>query len=456
MCRKSGKGSDEAIKEFAVRMADSIEFPWLTSNYRRTRLVDHLTERGWISESRRCAVSAFLDSFHKTFNDAFGDERLRVLCSERRYAEGALRAVFRTDRNIHPVWCVLFRWLADGPQFLQRSRRHVEQPSGHKSASSLESRLRVLRRSPSVTRASHILGISKSTLLCLCHEQGIPVSTRPKRIFEVKWREIAEQVLQGVSTAEIATNCGVSLATVYRIRASTPGGKVANQETKLKTRLLAARQVWQRALAEHPLRTATELRNPHLADWSFLYRHDHEWLVIHSPHAKRAHAKKELVLPQPLLKLAAEAVGRGWHGCETVTLLPERRSAYRLQAKTGLSEYALTRFLTVAHGRLEEFVPETQPSFVLRRLLWVAHRSLVASGMKPWRWAKDASLRTSSIVRLTGSQSVINIVKGEIQQCQQYQNPEHFFYSNQECTSANMSPDMSPESQSSALTRVLK
>lgn len=342
MCRKSGKGSDEATKEFAVRMADSIEFPWLTSNYRRTRLVDHLSERGWISESRRCAVSAFLDSFHKTFNDAFGDERLRLLCSEPRYAESALRSVFRTDRNIHPVWCVLFKWLADGARPVERSRRNVQHPSRHKSVPSLESRLRVLRCSPSVTQASYLLGVPKNSLICLCHEHGIPVSTRPKRIFGAKRREIAEQVLLGISTAEIATKCGVSLSTVYRVTASTPGGKAANQETKSKTRLLAARQVWQCALAQHPLCTATELRHRHLADWSYLYRHDREWLVLHTPQGRRVHAKKDLVqLPQSLLELAAEAVGRGWHGCETATFLPERRSAYRLQANRTVGIRAL-------------------------------------------------------------------------------------------------------------------
>lgn len=457
VCRKTGKGSDEAIREFAVRMADSIEIPWLTSSYRRTRLVDHLTERGWISESRRCAVSAFLDSFHKSFNDAFGDERLRLLCSERRYAEGALRALFRTDRNIHPVWCVMFRWLADGPRFVERARRYVEQPSAHKSVPSLESRLRVLRLSPSVTQASHILGISKSSLLCLCHEHGIPVSTRPKRIFEAKWREIAQHVLSGISSAEIAAKCGVSLSTVYRVTAATPGGKAANQDTKSKARLLAARQVWQRAVAQHPLCTATELRHRHLADWSYLYRHDRDWLVLHSPQGGRVHAKDEHVhLPQSLLALAAESIGRGWRGCETGTHLPQRRSAYRLQAITGLSEYALLRFRTMDCELTEGFVPETQPSFVLRRLFWVANRPLVTSGMKPWRWAKDASLRTSSIVQLTGSQSVINIVKGEIQQCQQHQSPQHFFYSDQEYKSANISLDMSPESQSSPPTRESK
>lgn len=315
----------------------------------------------------------------------------------------------------------------------------------------------MLRRSPSVKLASDILGISISSLLCLCHEHGIPVSTRPKRIFEAKWREIAEHVLLGMSTAEIATKCGVSLSTVYRVTASTLGGKAANQDTKSKTRLLAARQVWQCAVAQHPLHTATELRHRHLADWSYLYRHDRAWLVLHSPQGRRVHAKEEHVhLPQSLLVLAAESIGRGWRGCETVTHLPQRRSAYRLQAKTGLSEYGLMRVRSMARGLPEEFVPETQPSFVLRRLLWVAHRQLVTSGMKPWRWAKHASLRTSSIVRLTGSQSVINIVKGEIQQCQQYQNPQHSFYSNREYTSANMSPDMSPESQSSPPTRESK
>lgn len=456
-CRKTGKGSDEAIREFSVRMADSIEMPWLTSGYHRTRLVDHLTERGWISESRRCAVSAFLDSFHNRFSDAFGDERLRLLCSEPRYAEGALRSVFRTDRNIHPVWCVLFRWLADGARRVERARRCIEQPPEHKSLPSLECRLRVLRCSPSVTQASDILGISISSLLCLCHEHGIPVSTRPKRIFAAKLREIAEQVLLGISTAEIATKCGVSLSTVYRVTASTPGGKAANQNTKSKTRLLAARQVWQCALAQHPLRTATELRHRHLADWSYLYRHDRDWLVLHSSQGRRVHAKEERVhLPQSLLALAAESVARGWQGCDAAAHLPQRRSAYRLQAITGLSEYALWRFRTMARELPEGFVPETQPSFVLRRLLWVANRPLAASGMQPWRWAKNASLRTSSIVRLAGSQSVIDIVKGALQKCQQHQNPQHSFYSNQEYTSASTSQDMSPESQPSPSTKESK
>lgn len=455
-CRESGKGSDEAIREFAVRMADSIEKPWLASSYHRTRLVDFLTERGWISDTRRCAVGAFLDSFHTMFNDAFGDERLRLLCSERRYAECALRSLFRTDRNLHPVWCVLFRWLADGARRIEHAKRCIEQPSS-KPLPTLECRLNVLRRSPSVTQASELLGMSKGSLLCLCHEYGIPVSTRPKRIFEAKRREIAEQVLLGIPNAEIATKCGVSLSTVYRISGSTPGGKQANQDAKSKARLLAARQVWQCALAKNPLCTATELRHRHLAAWSYLYKHDREWLVHQSPQLRRHSPRKGPVhIPPSLLALAAESVGKGWHGCQTATQLPERRSAYRIQAKTGLSEYALARFRTLACGRPEDFVPETHPSFVLRRLLWVAHSQLATSGMKPWRWGKNASLRTSSIVQLTGSQSVFNIVKGEIQQCQQQQSRQHFFYSNQEYTSAKMSPDMSAESQSSPRTRESK
>lgn len=404
-CRATGSGLRKVIQEFAVRVSQSVAASWHQSEYQRDALISQLTAEHWISENGRCAVSAFLLAFHKKFDKAFRDERLRILCSEPRYAEAALRALLRPDRNVHPIWCVLFKWIADVTHHLRVSRQpsvKAQQPSPKPS---LQEQLNVLRSSASVRKASATLGISEQTLLGLSSRYGIPVKTRPKRIFETERRQIAAYIEKGVPPLEIAALCGVSLSTVYRLSASAPNRGMGWRETQSARRCTAARNAWLTVIESNPTSTVTELRHLRAADWSYLYRYDRSWLEQHSPR-RTAHRKGLGNTSSPfLLSVVVDAIAAAAQKCASGDSVPVRRSGYRLQAMTGISEYGLSRLFSLDLSGGVYALLETQSSFIARRLRWIAAISKDVVHQPVWRLAKAAGLRVYSITSVVYNQA---------------------------------------------------
>jgi transposase len=395
-CRLSSHGQPSEIAEFSLRTARCIETSWKQSAYRRHELLRQLVEKQWISERGRCAESAFLLAFNKRFNKSFRDERLRLLCSEHRYSAAALRALLRSDRNIHPTWCVLFKWFADEAE--NSSAKRKRGPGKIRTIAKMvsEHELTLLRASKSIRQASATLNASIQTLLRVARQHAIPFKARPKKIFENDAHGITNALREGLSASEVAAAYKVSLSTVYRLLANNGEPQLRPRELQTKRRLESARGNWLAALKKHPNCTVTELRHTHSADWGYLYRHDRAWLRQHSP-SRPGQKQRKQATPPFLLTTAVNSLIEAAEKCGLAEDIPIRRSTYRLGAMSGLSEYQLSKLMS-APGQLQLGLScEAQSSFVARRLRWVVATKPNAAYVSTWRLAKNAGLRVGSV-----------------------------------------------------------
>lgn len=426
-CRSRHRGSKLLVHEFAERSAECIGNNWHSSKYHRLDLLRQLADRRWIDEHGRCALSGLLKVFHKKFDDAFDDERLRLLCSATRYAEAALRALLRTDRNLHPVWCVLFRWIADDTE----NTVHNSSPTARKrerySHSELSEQLEVLRQSTSIRQAAELLGKSPYTLITVARRHGLHVGRRPKRIFGPDREQIAHCLCSGIPAAQVAAMCRVSLSTVYRIAASSGEVQALSAAKRSEQRLQTARSIWLDMLRRHPTLTAKAMRSQCPAEWTYLYRHDREWLAKHSPRRLQPPKSRNTARPEQLLVLAAKSLSAAVEKCEAAEKAPIRGSAYRMQALTGLSEYALLHFLSRREDR-ERIFPESHVAFVRRRVTWLRAMTIHETPMPMWRFAKRAGVRLSSLTSITSDEQH-HAVAGAIEAPWKQYHPQSDFFS---------------------------
>lgn len=399
-CRSNNAGSKQLVLEFAQRSAACVGTNWNSSAYHRRDLLEQLARRGWITENGRCIFSHLLKAFHQKFDDAFGDERLRALCSTSRYAEFALRALLRADRNVHPVWCVLFKWLADATENTTRRNTSKANKQERSSSPNLNEQLEVLRKSPSIRQAATSLRLSPNTLITLAERHGIHVGKRPKRIFGPERKGIADYLCKGMPAAQVAATCDVSLSTVYRVAASSCEVQALWPARRTDQKLQVTREAWLHVLRRYPTLTVTELRSRCAAEWFYLYRHDRQWLAQHSPRRERLPKSRKNSHPEQLYALATKSLAAASEKCIGAEVAPVRTSAYRMQALTGLSEYALIPFLSPREDR-EYFLPESHCSFIRRRLTWLRSATIHEEPMANWRLAKRAGVRLSSIMSIS-------------------------------------------------------
>jgi transposase len=271
----------------------------------------------------------------------------------------------------------------------------ISQP---KAQSTSEYKLAVLRVSKSIRQASAALGLSADSLLRLARQHGIPYQSRPKKISHVDKQEIIASLEAGHTASETASAYKVSLATVYRFSPYSGQSKMPVRELQSKRRLDAARKSWLAALEQNPGSTVTEIRHKLGAEWSYLYRHDPGWLRMHSPKRTKSRIPGTSKTHAALLAVAVGALNEASEQCESTPSAPIRRSAYRLQALSGLSEYQIDKLLHSANVRQLNVASETQSSFVARRIRWVTTVDPDAAYVPAWRLAKRIGLRSCSVV----------------------------------------------------------
>ncbi|MGF6571588.1 hypothetical protein ABH945_003709 [Paraburkholderia sp. GAS333] len=99
--------------EYSRRVCVAVEMPAAQSQYHKDSVAERLLVSGWASPARRVYFDDLLPRFSFFFKDAFSDGRLAQLVERPELVDTAVRALFRGDRSVHPVWCVLMLWFAE-------------------------------------------------------------------------------------------------------------------------------------------------------------------------------------------------------------------------------------------------------------------------------------------------------------------------------------------------------
>jgi Tn7-like transposition protein D/TniQ/Helix-turn-helix domain of resolvase len=277
-CRKTNPGLARLLLEYATRANETVAGGAdANSKYAKSSVIVQLKQAGCIGESGRWALSQLFASFHTLFDDAFADERLRCLCQSDKYISNAVCALQRDDRGVHPVWCILFRWLADMVEFKKPREMVRRRP---KLAIPDEQTIRdALASCSTLTHAARMLGQDVSTISHLARSHAIEYQTRTKTVTGEVLAEVRKRLDAGDSTKKIATDCNVSLSTVYRVRRTRADVFGALRERRMKQKVEILRATWRDVVEQAPHCSITEIRRRNAALWTYLYRHDRDWLA---------------------------------------------------------------------------------------------------------------------------------------------------------------------------------
>ncbi|WP_410505695.1 TnsD family Tn7-like transposition protein [Janthinobacterium sp.] len=397
-CRNTNAGNTSLLVEYAKRANDAVAAGGAkgSDQYAKSSVIAQFTRSGCIAENGRWAVSEILHSFHTLFDDAFADARLRCMCHSDRYVTSAIRALQREDRALHPVWCILFRWLSEVVEFKKprtaRCRRVEKANPDEQTIRSAVAELGTL------TAAARALNLDVSALSHLARGLNIQFQTRTKTVTNDVLDRVNKGLEAGDSVGKIAADCEVSLATVYRIRRASSRYMNVKKQSCLEQKIALCRVRWSDIARRASPYIVTELRKHNNALWSYLYRHDREWLSQFKSE-KQVKNVRVPFRPPDILHIALKALDDIVRDCCQEYGRPEHLSRYRIEQRTGLNEYAVRDVLS-RRPPDELELNFSREAFLIARIKWITALGAEQGAWLPrWRCARVAGLRVASYNR---------------------------------------------------------
>jgi len=130
----------------------------------------------------------------------------------------------------------------------------------------------------SISAAARELGIATTTATQIARRAGIGFTQRRKVLKGPHLRQIDRLLRLGWSSKRVSEATGRSVVSINRLLAADPDLKQSWQTSAFLARRETSRNVLLTAIRRHPGATIKELRRIRYADYTWLYRHDREWL----------------------------------------------------------------------------------------------------------------------------------------------------------------------------------
>jgi hypothetical protein len=130
----------------------------------------------------------------------------------------------------------------------------------------------------SCRKVAQVLDVSVTTVVRRRRALGVAIAERRKHLNPAKLGKIAKAFARGQSPSSIASQYQVSLATVYRAGAGSPGVLNTRAELLQNREPLERRTRWVQTIKRHNNAGVTEIRAAASPTYAWLYRHDREWL----------------------------------------------------------------------------------------------------------------------------------------------------------------------------------
>lgn len=400
--RCQGKPNTQQINrtmELGRRVEFCMEKPVLSSRYHKDDVVAAMDASGWLGPSQRLHLTEFLKQFSDFFRGSFADERLELMCQSEVYVGNALRALLRSDKAVHPEWCVLFRWFVESiPYPRQRKSSSVEmdvaavKARGHEAPASRETIAIALNAHKTLSSAANALKVDVRTLGALCKRYNLDVSWRPKSLTREKELEIKSSFEQGMTPAQVAEAFRISVTSAYR-QLTILGDVELPSKKSLATRIEADKVEWCLLVQQNSGLSRTQLRQLRRALWMRLHRNVPTWLEANLPLPLPPTNGKKIRPPKVLIAKLNQAVSEAAQLCTQPAKRRVHISQGRLRAHTGVSEFVLKTF--VANGAVED-VAEPRSTFINARLS-LAVRQVGRPTKGVASVAKKAGLRAETV-----------------------------------------------------------
>jgi hypothetical protein len=386
--------------ELGKRIEFCMENPAGESQYQKDEIVALMKTSGWIGDHKRVHLAEFLKQFSGFFKGAFADERLELMCQSCTHIENAIRALLRSDKALHPEWCVLFRWFVEeltytGPRSADALRAYVRPcRSGRRqqvetSREAIEAALAIHK---TLHATSEAMNIGVLVLGSLCKRYNLDVSWRPKALTPEMSHEIKLAFEKGMEPSEVAEVFGISVTSAYRQLSIWEDAKLPSEKA-LAIRIEADKAEWLDVVKGNPGFSRNALRKIRAALWMRLHRNVPAWLEAHLPPPLPRSNGKKTSPPKELIIKLNQAVADAVQVCTDPARKRVHISHSRLRVHTGVTPFALKAF--VANGTVEEMA-EPRSTFVNARISMAM--KLVGRPIERFASAaKKAGLRTETV-----------------------------------------------------------
>lgn len=386
--------------ELGKRIEFCMETPAEESQYQKDDIVALMKTSGWIGDHGRVHLTEFLKQFSGFFKGAFADERLELMCQSRTHLENAIRALLRSDKGLHPEWCVLFRWFSEelvytGPSRAnalrsnERLGRSCRRQQLNASQEEIEAAL-VMHKTLAATAEAMKIGVL--ALGALCKRYNVNVSWRPKVLTLAMSREIGLAFETGDTPSKVAETFDISLASAYRQLSILEDTELPSAKA-LRGRIEADKAEWLDFTKSNRSLSRSALRKMQPALWMRLHRNVPVWHQAHLPAALPHTNGKRTPPDKNLLTKLNQTLVDAVQVCTDPASKRVHVSASRLRLHSGVTPFALKAF--VANGAVEEWA-EPRSTFVDARISLAI--KLVGRPIEKFgSLAKKAGLRTETV-----------------------------------------------------------
>jgi hypothetical protein len=145
--------------------------------------------------------------------------------------------------------------------------------------------VRLLQQGKSLRAVSEQCERSVIYVKKLAIQNNIPVKTRAKRIFGADIALIVGLLKDGVKTQQIASEVDYSVGAVEQVLSQHPGLVKKRHQMRFNAQCHKHQSCILRALAEHPEYHRGDFQREYRASYSWLFKHDKEWLYSVLPDA---------------------------------------------------------------------------------------------------------------------------------------------------------------------------
>lgn len=145
--------------------------------------------------------------------------------------------------------------------------------------------LRSLRGGQSLREVSRYFKRSIKYVKKIAVHQNVQVDRRPKRIFGVDRELIVGMLKSGVKTRQIANKVDCSVGAIEQVLSQYPDIVECRQQIRFKAKCLEHQNCILSALSEHPDFHRGEIQRECRASYTWLFKHNQQWLYEHVPPA---------------------------------------------------------------------------------------------------------------------------------------------------------------------------
>ena len=248
-----------------------------------------LRSHGFVTAMGSLRLKTLVDEMRIRYTgleDLMGFEALKAVTPD---WPGLLGSVARTvPRRVHPLKHLLMIALVfdSWKDFLvsyeaagSQSEEAVEPEVAPSPADPMEKLVQLLKRDGmSVSAAARELGITTTTATQIARRAGIHFTLRRKLLKGPRLQQIRRLLRRGWPSKRVSKATGTSVVSINRLLAADPDLKQAWQTAAFLARRKVVRNSFLTLVQRCPNATVKELRRVRGGDYTWLYRHDREWL----------------------------------------------------------------------------------------------------------------------------------------------------------------------------------